>query len=395
MASNSFQVENLYALLGVPDFAELEITREAYKRLALLWHPDKNPSANATEEFQKLAVAWETLRDPIKRAEYDRRFALRSRKRGRVEDNEFGKRNYETAEGLGARKRPKKEERSEEQVEYHRRILEFRKRAGKDYLARLTGLTGFRTGHVALIIESRRSLRRQELALKEQSREDDSDILKIFSEAVERIPGRERTGTLNKLILGRKKYIENLVQNIAATRFELENMFSELNERTRSYEEAERVAREVRIREALQLAGARDLSGRKDRAITAWNALSRVKSTVSFSDSLSCKEPWHQSGTWERTSEEVDCDRCGQPAYHMVPECGPAKCPGCDMVVCHTCHRDLHLLREYEAWLLDTDSSQKMGKSPFSLDFEAMESIDPFRVYGNNFGLGRIYDDEL
>jgi curved DNA-binding protein CbpA len=393
MASSS-QVEDFYGLLGVPDFVELECVREAYKKLALLLHPDKNPSPSATEEFQKLGLAWETLRDPVKRAEYDRAFARTKRKRS--SSDEEGKHTTSQAyPNFTPRKQPRTEDTSFDEVERREKIQVFKAAACKDYISRLNVWTHFRNGHVALIANSRISLQRDEQALEEQTKEDDSDVLQKFSEAIERHRGQHRTGTLAKLIEARKKYMENLAQQITETRTRLARLLLELEEQNRLYEQGERRAREVRIREALELAGPRDLTGGKDRAINSWNALSRVNSAVNFSGSWVCKEPWHQAGEWNRAGGEFICDRCGQSAYHIIPECGPAKCPGCGMTVCNVCYRDMHLLREYEAWLTSSDRSRCSGKSMFSLDFDPSESVDPGRAPGNNFGIGKTYDNDI
>src|ERR1700733_9485127 len=58
----------------------LEVTREetpdgikkSYRRLAVKYHPDKNPGDRAAEErFKELGEAYEALSDPQKRAAYD------------------------------------------------------------------------------------------------------------------------------------------------------------------------------------------------------------------------------------------------------------------------------------------------------------------------------------
>ncbi|MGB0129891.1 MAG: DnaJ C-terminal domain-containing protein [Rhodocyclaceae bacterium] len=64
--------EDLYSLLGVGlDASRTEITR-AYRKLAMTWHPDRNGSRDAEETFKRIRLAYEVLRDPRRRADYDR-----------------------------------------------------------------------------------------------------------------------------------------------------------------------------------------------------------------------------------------------------------------------------------------------------------------------------------
>lgn len=62
-----------YAVLGVPRNASSEDIRKAYKRQALVFHPDKNPNnKEAEEQFKKISEAYTVLTDPNKREIFDR-----------------------------------------------------------------------------------------------------------------------------------------------------------------------------------------------------------------------------------------------------------------------------------------------------------------------------------
>lgn len=65
--------EDFYAILGVPrDAGEADI-KKAYRRLAMEHHPDRTGGDKASEErFKQITEAYEVLRDPEKRAAYDR-----------------------------------------------------------------------------------------------------------------------------------------------------------------------------------------------------------------------------------------------------------------------------------------------------------------------------------
>jgi molecular chaperone DnaJ len=61
-----------YEVLGVNRDASEEDLKKAYRRLAMKWHPDRNPdNPKAEEHFKEAKLAYEVLTDASKRAAYD------------------------------------------------------------------------------------------------------------------------------------------------------------------------------------------------------------------------------------------------------------------------------------------------------------------------------------
>ena len=66
-------MRDYYEILGVPRNADTDAIKKAYRKLALQYHPDRNNgSKEAEERFKEATEAYEVLRDPEKRAAYDR-----------------------------------------------------------------------------------------------------------------------------------------------------------------------------------------------------------------------------------------------------------------------------------------------------------------------------------
>lgn len=65
--------EDYYKLLEVSRNATPEEIKKAYRKMAVKYHPDKNPGdKNAEEKFKEVSEAYEVLKDPQKRENYDR-----------------------------------------------------------------------------------------------------------------------------------------------------------------------------------------------------------------------------------------------------------------------------------------------------------------------------------
>jgi len=64
--------KDYYAVLGVAKSASQEEIQRAYRKLARKYHPDINQTPGAEDKFKDIGEAYEVLKDPDKRAKYDR-----------------------------------------------------------------------------------------------------------------------------------------------------------------------------------------------------------------------------------------------------------------------------------------------------------------------------------
>lgn len=65
-------MKNHYQILGVPVTATAEDIKKAFRKIALEFHPDKNPgNKEAEEKFKKASEAYDILSNEKKRNEYD------------------------------------------------------------------------------------------------------------------------------------------------------------------------------------------------------------------------------------------------------------------------------------------------------------------------------------
>ena len=67
-------MSDYYSILGIGKTANGSEIKKAYRKLAIKWHPDKNPTnkEQATEKFKQIAEAYDVLSKPEKREIYDK-----------------------------------------------------------------------------------------------------------------------------------------------------------------------------------------------------------------------------------------------------------------------------------------------------------------------------------
>jgi len=71
--SSNFMKRDYYEVLGVSKSASEEEIKKAYRKVAMQYHPDRNPgNKEAEEKFKEAAEAYEVLNDADKRSQYDR-----------------------------------------------------------------------------------------------------------------------------------------------------------------------------------------------------------------------------------------------------------------------------------------------------------------------------------
>mmetsp|Transcript_27887 Transcript_27887/g.38757 ORF Transcript_27887/g.38757 Transcript_27887/m.38757 type:complete len:190 (-) Transcript_27887:740-1309(-) len=73
MASRQGSSLDYYEILEIRRSASADEIRRSYRRLAMRWHPDKNPEnlKEAERRFKEVGEAFQVLSDPQKRREYD------------------------------------------------------------------------------------------------------------------------------------------------------------------------------------------------------------------------------------------------------------------------------------------------------------------------------------
>jgi molecular chaperone DnaJ len=74
--------KNYYDILGISEHASDDEVKKAYRKIAVKYHPDKNPGDKKSEKiFMEATDAYEILKDQVKRARYDKKTPFKKKRK--------------------------------------------------------------------------------------------------------------------------------------------------------------------------------------------------------------------------------------------------------------------------------------------------------------------------
>lgn len=130
-------MSSYYDILCIPQQATEETIRKAYRKQALLFHPDRNPSPDATARFLMILQAYEVLSDKNKRFLYDHKL-------GEYAVGVYDIPDYETWKAQKAEERRAEEQQTREREERLRKEFQthpyYRFRKASAYVKSFSGI---------------------------------------------------------------------------------------------------------------------------------------------------------------------------------------------------------------------------------------------------------------
>ncbi|XXG99547.1 hypothetical protein Hte_005886 [Hypoxylon texense] len=342
----SVVVDDYYAILGVDRTAGADTLKAAWRKLARIKHPDKNPgNPTATAEFQLLESAYSTLCDPTRRRAYDVQFPPRFTSNGPAPGANYH--NYAGTSGDDASERKNSERESKRDHLQHEKRTE---EAG--------------------VFEARRNLKRLQEEIRKLDEEAKRDVAEESSwwgyfasmihgsqkQREEKSRERDRRG-LDRIAARRIKENELERQSAKVTRLEhaLRATQEEINKITLEINRWREEKAEARRREAQrqqeewikrESARRREEEAEAARRASEWEERRRREQEAETSrlfeelrraqrakdDATSCTH----RGWWKRVEGPHLCSKCATKTTRFA-----LQCPHCSKIACASCRKAL------------------------------------------------------
>ncbi|EEP80908.1 predicted protein [Uncinocarpus reesii 1704] len=351
-----------YAVLEVPQTADLNKIKSSYRTIAMVTHPDKNSNPDATAKFQLLHEAYSTLIDPIQRKLYDAQYRAKFGS-GAPPATNSTRRSGPNEQGSGHEKQPGAE------LETRLRHLNAQRTRLEDDMRRRKAALNKLQSEIACL---QADIKTREQAGKgtwwgfftsilfggatetdDIERQRDLERLqRIAARTVkENMLEREKAGirTVETSLQSAKDTILSVEQDIRKLRLEEEEARRKAHQervyreaRSRMAEMRKKVEQEERARQARDEEIRNEKEAREREARARMERDAKKWARMASGDTEHTKGPCAHRSWWDKIDQGSVCSHCSIATRRFA-----FKCPDCGIMACATCRRTLKGPRSY------------------------------------------------